>query len=219
MKNSEALKFFHHMATAKECNPQSVKLAHNTDYTSIDATFILQYADKNSSVLDIGSGTGLTINKIYDKVQTIECVEPFKRFTDFITNSDNVIIHNCNVYDYETTKVFDVVTLFGVMHYFSEDEVIKVYKKCYGLLKKGGIIIVKNQFGIHETVEVSGYSEENKTNYYSSYRKLDEEMDILKNIGFENIEVHDIYPPEANRWDNTHFYAIVGRKPLDEEQK
>ena len=31
-------------------------------------------------------------------------------------------------------------------------------------------------------------------------------------IGYKNIEIVDIYPPEANRWDNTHFYSIVAEK-------
>ena len=33
-----------------------------------------------------------------------------------------------------------------------------------------------------------------------------------KEIGFKNIEKFDIYPPEANRWNNTHFYAIIAEK-------
>lgn len=219
MQNSKALNFFHQMATAKDCNASSVKLGHNTDYTHIDAAFILKYANKGSDVLDIGTGTGLIVNKIYDKVQSVECIEPFTQFTNFIVNSDNIIIHNCNIFDYETTKTFDVITLFGFASYFSENEIMQIYEKCYRFLKTGGVIIIKNQFGINETVEVCGYSEENKSQYYSQYRSVEKEMNILKNIGLNSIEVHDIYPPEANRWENTHFYAIVGRKPLDEEQK
>ncbi len=42
--------------------------------------------------------------------------------------------------------------------------------------------------------------------------KIEKEIELLKNIGFKNIETFDIYPPEANRWNNTHFYAIVGEK-------
>lgn len=214
MKNAEALNFFHNMASAKDCTAQSVKLAHNTDYTHIDAEFILKYAGKDSSILDIGSGTGLIVNKIYDKVKSIDCIEPFKRFSDFIIKSNSITINNCNIFDYQTTKTFDVITLFGVMHFFSENEVIQIYKKCYTLLKKGGVIIIKNQFGINETVEISGYSEENKTNYYAQYRHIDKETNILKNIGFQNIETYDIYPKEANRWENTHFYALVATTKL-----
>ena len=74
------------------------------------------------------------------------------------------------------------------------------------------VIIIKNQFGVEETVEVAGYSEENKTNYYSQYRTIAKETEILEKVGFSNIKTYDIYPKKANRWDNTHFYALVATK-------
>ena len=212
MKNADALDFFRNMARKQDFNVNSVKLAHNSDYTHIDAEFILKYANASSSILDIGSGTGLIINKIYDKVKSIECVEPFKKFSDFITESLNITINNSNIFDFKTSKIFDVITLFGIMPYFSEEEAVSIYKKCYALLKKEGTIIIKNQFCVKDTVEVAGYSEENKADYYSQYRSIAKETDILTNIGFQDIKVYDIYPKEANRWDNTHFYALVATK-------
>lgn len=50
------------------------------------------------------------------------------------------------------------------------------------------------------------------TTIFASYRHIDKETLLLENIGYKNIKVVDIYPPEANRWDNTHFYAIVAEK-------
>ena len=38
------------------------------------------------------------------------------------------------------------------------------------------------------------------------------EIERLKNIGFKDVLVHDIYPSEANRWSDTHFYALVCKK-------
>jgi 16S rRNA A1518/A1519 N6-dimethyltransferase RsmA/KsgA/DIM1 with predicted DNA glycosylase/AP lyase activity len=212
MKNAEALTFFYNMSHSKDCNPQSVKLAHNTDYTDIDAEFVLQYADKNTSILDIGSGTGLIINKIYDKVKSIECVEPYAEFTKFIAKSDNITIINEDAFKYNTTKNFDLVSLFGFIQYMSEEEALFIYIKCYKWLKQNGKIIVKNQFAVAEDVNVSGYSEEQKTEYYAQYRNIDKEVNMLKQTGFKNPKVTDIYPPKANRWNNTHFYAIVAEK-------
>jgi len=46
--------------------------------------------------------------------------------------------------------------------------------------------------------------------YYFSYnRDLEKEKKLLKEIDFKIKQVVDIYPKEYNRWDNTHFYAIV----------
>jgi len=211
MSNKKALEFFYNMSQNNN-SPQSVKLAYNNDYTQIDADFILKFADSKSELLDLGTGTGLTINKIYDKVSLICVVEPYVNFTNFIIKSPNIEINNIKLLDYNSSKQFDLITLFGIMHYFDEEEAIEIYRKYCSNLKPNGKIIVKNQFGIKEDVIVDGYSEEQKNYYYSSYRHIEKEPKILKSTGYTNIEIFDIYPPEYNRWNNTHFYAIVAEK-------
>ena len=98
------------------------------------------------------------------------------------------------------------------MQYFNESESLNIYKKYRDALKENGRIIVKNQFGVQEDVVVSGYSQELKKDYFSEYRHVDKEVRNLKLVGFQNIDVIDIYPQECNRWTNTHFYAITGIK-------
>lgn len=209
--NEKALRFFEDMANDVNLNSNSVKMAKNSDFSDIDAKFILNYANKNSSVLDLGSGTGLIINKIYDKVGKIVAVEPFKNFTDYIIKAPNIHIINQNFNDFDTDEEFDIISFFGVMFYFDINEAKKIYKKFAKNLKKdNGRLIIKNQFGIKETVTISGYSDELKRNYYAQYRYIKDEEKILQELGL-NIQIFDIYPPEFNRWDNTHFYAIVGR--------
>ncbi len=212
MNNGNALQFFEKMTAKAKDNPNCVKMANNTDYTHTDAKFILKYANKNTEVLDLGSGTGLIVNKIYDKVKSIDCVEPFKEFSDHIIESENVCIINSGVIEFNTHKKYHLICLFGLIQYFNEKESIKIYKKCLNWMKPSSKIIIKNQFGINEDVTVSGYSEEQKTDYFAQYRHINKEVSILKDVGFKNTNVVDIYPPEANRWNNTHFYAIVGEK-------
>ena len=212
MENKEALGFFQKMA-ANSHDPKSVKINPGNDFTQMDACFILKYADENSIILDLGSGTGLTVNKIYDKVKHITAVEPFSSFTQFIVSSDNISIVNKTLDEFQIDRTdYDLITIFGIMQYFNEEESISLYEKYYYALKKGGHIIVKNQFGIKEDVVVEGYSEELKTNYYSSYRYIDKEVGILQKVGYKKLKIEDVYPPECNRWENTHFYAIVGEK-------
>lgn len=212
MNNKNALKFFENMSIKAKDNPNCVKLAHNTDFTDIDADLILGYANYDTSILDIGTGTGLIVNKIYDKVKSINCLEPFKEFTQYIVKSPNISIINDSIFEFKTNKQFDLITIFGSMHYFNREEAEKIYNIVYPLLNKGGKLIIKNQFGVDEDVIVSGYSEEQKTNYFASYRHINKEVALLESLGYKNTEVIDIYPPEANRWDNTHFYAIVASK-------
>ncbi|MBQ2883144.1 MAG: methyltransferase domain-containing protein [Alphaproteobacteria bacterium] len=210
--NNNALNFFSKLASNSNLNAQSVKLAKNTDLTEIDADFILKYASSKATILDLGTGTGLIVNKIYNYVKSIDCVELFECFSKFILVDKKIKIINQNIWDFTSEKKYDMITMFGFMHYFNEEEAIKVYQKCYNFIKNNGKVIIKNQFGVQEDVTVAGYSSEQQTDYFAQYRYIDKEVNILKNIGFKNIEVIDIYPPEANRWHNTHFYAIVADK-------
>jgi len=208
----ESLDYFSKMAYNGNVTPTSVKNIATNDFTDYDATFILNYCNPQTKILDLASGTGLTINKIYDKVGKITAVEPFESFTKFIRKSSNIEIYNQTLSDFNTREVYDIISLFGIMQFFTEEEALNIYKKYLPALKNNGKIIVKNQFGVQEDVIVSGYSEELDTEYFSNYRHLDKEIAMIESAGYKNIETFDIYPPECNRWDNTHFYAIVAEK-------
>jgi len=211
MENKDALLFFKDMAaTAKDASV--VKLVSVNDMTDYDAAFILKFADINTSILDLGSGTGLTINKLYNNVKKITALDPFENFTKYIVQSPNVQIVNKTVLEFNPDTEYDLITVFGLMQYFNELEAKEIYKLCYTWIKPGGKIIIKNQFGVHQDIVISGYSEELKKNYYSHYRHLDKETALLEQCGFKNITIVDIYPPECNRWENTHFYAFVAEK-------
>ena len=211
MKNSNALAFFAESAK-KDSSHLSVKFNSKNDHTEQDSAFILRYANRTTVICDLGSGPGLIINRISDSVGHVVAVEPFKEFTDQINKKSNVTICNETIDAFDATDLFDMVTFFATAHYFNTTEIRTVYQKCYRLLKPEGILIVKNQFGVQEDVVVSGYSEELKAEYYAEYRYLPKEQEILASVGFVDFEVVDIYPPEYNRWKNTHFYAIVCKR-------
>ncbi len=209
MKNSDTLKFFQEIIDAK---PEAGVEKYGQDNSAIDAEFIKDYLKPTTILLDIGSGTGLIVNKIQTLVSSITVVEPFKEFSQYIDQKPHIAIVNRSAFEFETATHYDVLTLFGVMHYLNAAEALELYKKCYSWTKPGGTIIVKNQFGVKEDVVVAGYSDNLKTNYYAHYRHIQGEINTLKEIGFKNIQHFDIYPPECNKWDNTHFYAIVANR-------
>jgi hypothetical protein len=208
----EALEYFTKMSKRKNITATSVKNIAANDFTNYDAEFILRYCNLKTEILDLASGTGLTLNKIYDKVGKITAVEPFESFTKYINNNPNIEIFNQTLSDFIPQKEYDILSFFGIMQFFNEEEALKIYRKYFSALKKSGKIIVKNQFGVKKDIIVSGYSKELKTEYYSHYRLLDKEITMITNAGYKNTEVFDIYPPECNRWENTHFYAIVAEK-------
>lgn len=188
---------------------KTAKVNPQNDYTEIDAKFIMKYANKDSVILDLASGTGMAISRYYEKVGHIDAVEVFTEFTKFIPRSPNIDIFNKSIVDFEPGKKYDLVLMFGIVQYFNESEMDALYKKYKKCLKPTGKLIIKNQFGVKEDVVVSGMSKELGRVYCSQYRHLDKEMNMLRSIGFDKVKVFDVYPTEANRWDNTHFYAIV----------
>lgn len=210
--NEKSLAFFAKLSQDSQGNQNSVKLAKNSDFSDKDADFILKYSTNDSQILDLASGTGLIINKIYAEVGKILAVEPFENFTKFIKKASNIEIVNENICTFLPSQKYDLITFFAIMHYFKENEAINIYKKYFLYLKPNGKIIIKNQFGVNENVIIEGFSDELQTNYYAQYRHIKKEVKILEEIGYKNVEVFDIYPQECNRWDNTHFFAIVAGK-------
>ena len=211
MENKDSLSYWTKIA---QNNPTELTAKVNpcNDFTQMDADFIMKYANENTEILDLASSTGLTINKYYRKIKHIEAVELYKEFTKFIEKTDKISIVNCDVKDYNSDKKFDLVNMFGITCYFNDEEVKSLYKKYQSYLRPNGKIIVKSQFGVEEDVIVSGFSKELQTDYFCCYRHLPKEVEILKSVGYKDIKTFDIYPPECNRWSNTHFYAIVADK-------
>lgn len=211
MDNKQALTYWENISK-EPISHASVKVNKVNNHSKEDTEFIMQFADKNSRILDLAAGTGGALNLYYDKVHSITAVEKFKEFSKLIVKADNVEIINADIMDFDTNKQFDFVLLFGVMNYFNEDESIKIYEKCKKFLNMGGGLLIKQQFGVKEDVFVK-YSNELKREYFATYRHIDKEKDILKSVGFTKIEQYDIYDKSANRFDNTHFWALRAIKP------
>lgn len=210
--NEKALKFFSDMAQKENLTPMDVKLSKQNDFTEYDTNFILKYITADAELLDVGAGSGLIVNRLADKVAFIEAIEPFEAYSQFIVRSHKVRIVNTTIEEYAIAKQFDFVLCFGFCHYLNAQEARAFYEKFYHAVKKNGKIIVKNQFGVNEDVLVNNFSKENNAMYYSEYRTVEHEKELMAKAGFKIFAVTDIYPPECNRWDNTHYYAIVAEK-------
>ncbi|MDR2410468.1 MAG: hypothetical protein LBE13_20475, partial [Bacteroidales bacterium] len=107
MENKKALEFFQTMSFNCE-DEKEVKFTNNHDLTSNDAVFITMYVNKKTELLDLGSGTGLIINKIFDKMAHITAVEPFSGFTKYIVKSENIEIVNKTLHEFEPRKQYDL---------------------------------------------------------------------------------------------------------------
>lgn len=211
MNNQQSLSFFKTLAVTAKNPDKAIKLGSG-DLTEYDTIFIMRYLDKETDWLDIGTGSGLIVNKIYDKCASVTAIEPLSEYSQYITKAKNINIVSQNILFYSSNKTYDLITCFGVMHYFNELEAKKVYGNLYCILKNTGRIIIKNQFALKEDVTIEHYSKELDKNYFANYRSIKKECQLLANVGFRNFEIIDIYPPKKNRWSNTHFYAITAQK-------
>lgn len=208
VNNQVALNYFEDLSNSV-IEPTTTKIHKFNDFSTMDAEFILKYVNQDSTVLDVASGTGITLNKYYEKAYRVVAVEKFEKFSALIVKDPKVEIVNEDMFDFDTEEKFDIVTLFGIMQYASIEEAMFIYKKYKNFLKEDGKLLIKQQFGVKDDVIINGYSEELKKNYYAEYRHLEKEIEMIKNAGYKNIQKFDIYPPEFNHWENTHFWGIV----------
>ncbi len=149
-------------------------------------------------------------------LKKVVAVELYPEFSRFILPAENTLIINTDIMKFKTSETFNVVILFGVMNFFSTEEAQTLYKKFFGFVKPGGILIVKNQMGIDADVRVDNFSEELQQNYYSEYRCVSSETSLMSEAGFAIDRVDDVYPDSFNRWANTRFTAILCRKKLSD---
>lgn len=211
MENKDVITYYDKMAASIKKPTETRNKAK--DFSKYDIDFMLKRASKQKRLLDLGSGTGLLVNHLIDHFKAITAVEKYPNFSKFIQASNNVKVINANLLDLELNDDnFDILSLFGVMNYFNDQEAQSIYRNIHRYLKVDGQLIIKNQFGVNEDVIVNGYSEEIGCDYFSNYRQVSKEISMLKACGFSNIECFDIYPSEYNRWDNTHFYALTANK-------
>lgn len=183
---------------------------HN-DRAEYDSDFIKQYINPESIVLDLGCGTGILEEQLYKYVKKIIAVDKYQEFLDKAIKSENIeyLVDNFENLDFQ--EKFDLILLFGVTMYLTDEQLNNLLKKMSILLKKDGVAIIKNQWGVDSELIVNKYSDDLESMYYAKYRKLSDIINQIKNLGFK-CETHDIYPENMNDWKNTHEYALVLRK-------
>lgn len=208
--NSNAMRFYDNLSARIEAPEETKNKAK--DGSLIDRQFILECASNKNSLLDLGAGTGLLINGLVDHFGRVVAVEKFSEFSRFISPKDHLKVINEDLISFETDDKFTTVTIFACLNYFNFFEAVSIYRKAWRALDAGGVLIVKHQMGLHDTVVVNRISEDLGQYYFSQYRALRDELTILELIGFSDINYFDIYPPEYNLHANTHYFAITAVK-------
>ena len=214
--NESADVFYRKLANKIQSPLETRNLA--PDFGVYDVEMVRAYGnERKAKLLELGAGTGLMTNELSDYFSEIVAVEKFKEFAQFIKAGSNVRIILEDLLFLKLVEKFDVVTIFGVMNYFNEKEAQHIYRLAYNSLNENGTLIVKHNMGLMKDVYVDKISDELNTYYFSSYRSLENEKKMISNTGFFIDDVIDIYPDKFNRYSNTRYYAIIGKKTSVDE--
>lgn len=174
-----------------------------------DCALIRQYLFPQAKVLDLGCGTGLIEERIASEAALIHAVDQYSQFLERAVPFDNVTYIQDNAVDFfRREPQYDLIICFGVVFYLSDQEMLQMIRHCIDMLAPEGTIIIKGQWGLEERKLIHKFSEELGAMYYADYRQVKEMQLLCENLGTA-VEVVDLYPPELNRWPDTHDYAFV----------
>ncbi len=178
------------------------------DRAFYDIEFIKQFINETTRVLDLGCGTGILEEKLAPLVSQIVGIDKYQEFLDRAYKAPNVQYIASNFSDYNIDEQYDLILLFGLTMYLSDEELEDLLEKVAKAMQNESIFIIKNQFGVDEEVVINNYSEGLQCFYYAKYRKLADMCKMVQDHGF-SYEVVDIYPSYVNKYKNTHEYALV----------
>jgi 2-polyprenyl-3-methyl-5-hydroxy-6-metoxy-1,4-benzoquinol methylase len=175
----------------------------------IDSQFVIERISEPGRVLDLGAGGCTLANSLLPYAAEVVAVEKYGGFLEKVPDLPRLKKLQSDVVDYYDESKYEMILLFGVVNFLSDDEQSQLYSNCARMLASDGTFIVKNQCGINEEVVVDRFSDELGCDYHARYPSVQTQRDLLTQKFA--VEVVDIYPEELNRWETTHFYAFVCR--------
>ncbi len=166
-------------------------------------TMITKSLDENTmKVLDLGVGTGLELIPLFDrfpnaKVTAIDITE--KMLNELrkrpFANRVNTICGD--FFEVNFGNNYDAVISTSALHHFTEEDKLKLYKKVFECLKENGQFINADKF-VNTQEEQENLLQEyidnpNARPHMDTPLTIDNEIKILKEVGFREIEVEELY--------------------------
>lgn len=175
----------------------------------LDFRLVQSHATPQSRVLDLGAGSCTLSGRLEPYVASVLAVDKYAGFLKHAPRSAKFSTECADIVDFRSQSVFDLILLFGVVNFLNVEDERALYERCQAMLSSNGTFIVKNQCGVEGERIVDQHSSELDAHYHARYPAYQSQLQLLA----EHFDVSavDIYPPEINRWTDTHFYAFVCR--------
>lgn len=178
---------------------------------SYELGWISEHAPPNAQILDLGSGPGELSCKLLTTGSQLTLVDKYPDFLKLAPIAPNIRQVCCDVLEFDDTKQYDLILIFGVVTHLTEIEESLIYQKAAKLLGHNGTLIIKNQVSNGEEKTVSGYSPSLKQNYCGRYPGLDQQNQQLNRIFSNTMTIQ--YPDQFNPWPDTKHIAFVCKNP------
>lgn len=160
---------------------------------------IIEFLPKDiERVIDLGSGTGLQLIKLYKvfpnvKTTAIDISDGMLKKLEERHISDNITIINKSFFEYEFGCDIDAVISTQALHHFEPSDKEVLYKKVYDCLKDHGVFVIEDYFAIDDDDEIKGFEDyknlvKGVDSHYDTPLTIPHEMEILKEVGFNDIQ-------------------------------
>lgn len=154
--------------------------------------------DDIENIIDLGAGTGLQLIKLYKvfpnvKTTAIDISDGMLKKLEERHISNNITIINQSFFEYEFGKDIDAVISTQALHHFDSSDKRTLYRKVYECLREHGVFVIEDYFAIDDDAERQGFEDYKNLvkgidSHYDTPLTIPHEIDILKSVGFSDIE-------------------------------
>jgi len=184
----------------------------HSEHDRYDLPAIAALCGPGARILDLGCGTCSVANTLVERTPcSVHAVDYVGEFLENAIADPRLTTEVGDVRTYRRDERFDAVLLLGVITYIeSAAERVALYRNCAAMLKPGGTLFVKAQFGTEDEVLVDTWSEALGAHYRAIYPTVQAETALLER-DFA-VEVRDPYPAALSPHANTHFHYLVATR-------
>lgn len=173
---------------------------HINNYMDIKTQMIDNLNGDIKKVLDLGAGTGLELIPLFKKYPNafVTAIDASEKMLEELSKrefSDKVEMICGDFLQIEYNNIYDAVISTSALHHFDENDKGDLYKKVYKALINGGVFINSDKYV--KTQKEQDYILNEYLTDPTKYKHMDtpltkeNEIKILKNAGFKDIQVLD----------------------------